>query len=444
MGDSIERSIEEELASIIERLHALYPKLIDLSLSRVEALLDKLGSPHLQLKSVIHVAGTNGKGSTIATLRAVLEASGHSCNVLTSPHLCRINERIRLSGEDIQSATLIDLLKECMHVNASAPITFFEMMAAASFLACARYPADYTLVETGLGGRFDATNVIPDPAATIITSISYDHQEFLGNTLPKIAFEKAGIMKSGSPCIISHQTAHALKEGVMDVFQSHALSTGSSLYQYGSEWVTEPKRDEIRFSFQGENYIFPQPNLVGSHQIYNTGAALAALKVIPAFSFDPEKISTGLGQIEWPGRLQKLQNHPLKKLLNQEDDELWIDGGHNQEAGHILADQAKKWAEEDSKPLHLIVGMVNRKDPKAFLEPLAQYASSVIFIPIPGDYSCFSPDEMEAHVKDLEFQKLYKAENAEDALKTLSNSAGAKRVLIAGSLYLVGHVLGMA
>ena len=418
-----------------------------MSLERVERFLEQLGSPHLKLPPVIHVAGTNGKGSTIATLRSLLEASGKRIHVMTSPHLVHPTERIRLAGELISTQALVDVLEECLSVNRSEPITFFEMFTAATYLAMSRVPADFALLETGMGGRLDATNVVPDPVCTIITTISKDHEKFLGDTLKEIAFEKAGIMKAGVPCITGYQTQEANDAGVIDVFhrQSKSLSPEAILYSYGSEWNIEAVQDDLKFTWHGESIPVPRPNLVGEHQIYNCGAAIAAYRIIMTSDFDakvlsPDNPKNPLWNIHWPGRLQRLENTALNSLIPA-NAEVWIDGGHNDSAGVFLGRQAKRWLEEDGRKLHLVLAMVNRKDPKAFLEPLIPYAQSITVTEIAGEASSYSAEELYALVKPLGFENISTAKTVQAALTNIEADENS-RVLITGSLYFLGNLLG--
>ncbi len=450
---SNDAALEARLEEILGLLYSFYAQTIDMSLERVERFLTQLDNPHLKLPPVIHVAGTNGKGSTIAMLRALLEASHKRVHVMTSPHLFHTTERIRLAGDLISTKMLVDVLEECLAVNRSEPITFFEMLTAASFLAMSRIPADYVILETGMGGRLDATNVVPDPICTIITTISKDHKKFLGNTMQKIAFEKAGIMKSGVPCIIGYQTKQAHDAGVLDVFQdtSTSLPTDAKLFRYGSEWDIEPKNDGAKFTWQGESIVTSQPNLIGLHQIYNCGAALAAYRIIMKTDFDAKILSPDnpdnppvnpLRKIHWPGRLQKIESGneslALRNLLH-DTQELWCDGGHNDSAGIMLAHQAKIWQEQDQKPLHLIVAMVDRKHPKEFLEPLLPYTASITVTSIPDEASSYSVDELYDLVEPLGFKELRKSVTTAKALTNIEDRN--TRILITGSLYFIGTIL---
>lgn len=424
---------------------------IDLSLGRMTRLLNRLDDPHLKLPPVIHIAGTNGKGSTLAILRAILEASDKSVHVTTSPHLVHSTERIRLAGDLISSEMLVDILQECLDVNNGDPITYFEIFTAASFLAMSRVPADYCLVETGLGGQFDATNVMPNPICTIITNIAKDHSELLGDTLPKIAFEKAGIMKAGVPCIIGRLSEEAWETGVMDVFQqcSQGLSPDASLYRDGSEWSCEAMQDGMQFTWQGQSMHYPMPSLTGWHQIRNAGCALAAYRIIEEHAQELETLSTqlpeeavvdGLQRAEWPGRLQKITKGRFYDIL-QPTQELWFDGGHNDGAGQALACQAKQWKEEDpSRHLHLVVAMVDRKDPAAFLEPFVPYVESITLTEIPDEPSSFKTFDLKERVAPLGFRRVYTDNTLEKALQN-NIYAPNDRILVTGSLYFLGNLM---
>ncbi len=348
---------------VLERLGRLHPKLIDLSLGRVERLLAALGNPQDRLPPVVHVAGTNGKGSTVATLRACLEAGGWRVHAYISPHLVRFHERIRLAGELIEEEALLALLEECERANRGEPITYFEITTAAAFLAFSRTPADIVLLETGLGGRLDATNVVRRPAATAITPISLDHQAFLGDTIAAIAGEKAGILKSGAPAIIGPQMPEAAA-----VFAAHAAAVGAPLLRFGQEWRCTATGDGMRYEGPGWRYDLPLPSLPGAHQIINAGTAIACLEQLTGFQIAGEAIARGLRRIDWPARLQRLTHGPLVEML-PEGSELWLDGGHNPGAGAALAAMAAGWHD---RPLDLVVGMLNTKDAAGFLAPLAR------------------------------------------------------------------------
>ncbi len=436
---------EAKLDHLLQHLWSLHSKKIDLSLDRLYGFLEKIGNPHLKLPPVIHAAGTNGKGSTLAALRALLESSGKTVHFYSSPHLVHPTERIYLAGDSISTEDMLTLLEECLEINNGLPITFFEITTAAAMLAMSRVPADYCLLETGMGGRLDATNVVPDPACTIITAIGYDHTEFLGNSLQQIAREKSGIMKPGVPCIIGIQSDEALKSGVLEVF--HEISTGLSpnapLVQYGANWSIDPVANGFIFSIHDCKFSLPQPNLQGDHQLRNTGAALATLHVIEPECFDPEKLSTALQDIHWPGRLQKLGMHPYCAMV-ADGWEIWLDGGHNEAAGRVLANQAEKWARDDGRPLDLVVAKVSRKDAAGFLRPLAPHARNITLTTIENEEEMHDPEKLAETARDLGFQNVTTAPAPDNAIGQISaryKDGPPARILICGSLYLAGDVL---
>ncbi len=438
-------AVEKQLDDLLQSLYYLHSKEIDYSLDRLLAFLEKIGNPHFKLPPVIHIAGTNGKGSTLASLRRLLEASNKRVHVYTSPHLVHPTERIVLGGEPISTESLIYILKECLRINDGAPITFFEIFTAATFLVMSRTPADYTLLETGMGGRLDATNVVPNPICTIISTISKDHSEFLGDNILDIASEKAAIMKAGVPCIINHQTGIATKAGINKVFQkqSQSLSPVSPLYQYGSDFKIETGLNGSNFIWDDQLIPLAPFNLVGTHQTYNIGSAIAAYRIIMGQHFDPTILSpdhpqNALGTIFWPGRLQKITEGSLFDQIKPTQ-ELWIDGGHNDSAGEFLAQQAKIWHDQDSRPLTVIIAMVNRKTPAEFLSPLLSHESQIICTTIPNEKDTYSAEELYEKIKPLEFNNLTCAENIQAALAQVSNENA--RILATGSLYFMGALL---
>jgi dihydrofolate synthase / folylpolyglutamate synthase len=378
---------------------------------------------------VIHVAGTNGKGSTVAFLRACLEASGRRVHVYTSPHLVRFAERIRLAGALIEEQALSALLEECEQANRGEPITFFEITTAAALLAFARVPADFTLLEVGLGGRFDATNVIDHPAATAITPVSLDHQHFLGDTVGKIAFEKAGIIKPKAPVIVARQSAEAEA-----VIEARAEAQGAPLYRQGIEWQAEPRADG-GLSYRGRSaFDLPPPGLLGPHQYDNAGAALACLDWLPGFSAAADDMGRGLRAVEWPARLQRLAAGKLAALM-PEGAELWLDGGHNEAGGAALGAMAQGWRD---RKLSLVFGMLKTHDATAFLGPLTPHVAQLAAIAIPGEANSLSADEAAAAARA--------AGIAASARPSIAAAIAAvarpnTRTLICGSLYLAGRVL---
>jgi dihydrofolate synthase/folylpolyglutamate synthase len=416
---------------VLERLGLLHPKLIDLSLGRVERLLAALGDPQDRLPPVVHVAGTNGKGSTLAAMRACLEAHGARVHVYSSPHLVRFHERIRLAGRLISEEALLAVLEECEAANRGEPITYFEITTAAAFLAFARTLADIVLLETGLGGRLDATNVIRRPAVTAITPISLDHQAFLGDTIAAIAGEKAGILKSGTPAVIGPQPADAAA-----VFADRSAAVGAPLFRFGQEWRCEPAEGGMRYDGPRWRLDLPLPSLPGAHQIANAGTAIACLEQLAGPRVTGAAIREGLRRIEWPARLQRLTRGPLCAALPA-GWELWLDGGHNPGAGAVLADMAEKWRD---RPLYLVVGMLNTKDASGFLAPLARHAKALRAVTIPGEANALPAERIAATARSLGLPALT-AGSASEALHGFAAEGAAGRILICGSLHLAGTVL---
>jgi dihydrofolate synthase / folylpolyglutamate synthase len=411
--------------AILQRMMSLHPKIIDLTLDRVHRLLGLLGHPERQLPPVIHIAGTNGKGSTQAMIRAGLEADSAKVHAYTSPHLARFHERIRLAGALITEPALADLLDECVTTNGPDPITFFEITTCAAFLAFARTPADWTLLEVGLGGRLDATNVVDHPALTIITPVSLDHQQYLGETLPEIAGEKAGIIKRGVPCIVGPQQPEGL-----EVIEARAARLGAPLLVHGQHW--HAFEDRGRLIFQDDNGLLdlPLPNLPGPHQIENAGAAIMALRHLA--KGNPEAAVT---TAYWPARMQRLRHGPL--VDSAPEVELWLDGGHNPAGGQAIA---ATLARMPKRPTHLICGMLNTKDIGGYLRPMAPHATSLLAVSIPGEANTL-PAEV---TRDAALTAGIPAEIAPSvaaALATIAKATPHARVLICGSLYLAGTVL---
>ncbi|MDX1923238.1 MAG: folylpolyglutamate synthase/dihydrofolate synthase family protein [Alphaproteobacteria bacterium] len=422
---------------ILARLNAYHSVNVDLSLRDSYAqLLGALGNPQLKLPPIIHVAGTNGKGSTIAFLRAMLEASGLKVHVYTSPHLVSFHERIRLAGQLISEDDLCDVLLECERLNDGAPVTQFEITTAAAFLAFSRVTADVLLLEVGLGGRLDATNMISQPLASVITRISYDHRDFLGNSLHEIASEKAGIFRKNIPAIIAPQFAQEVTQTLIE----KAAATQTPLHAYGTDWSYTPNSTGLEFVVNGKATQFPKPNLIGMHQYANAATAIAVLKQQTKFNIDDAAIAHGVQHAEWPARLQQLKNGPLVDLLPQ-GYELWLDGGHNDSAGDMLAIQAASWAAQDKKPLMVILGMLASKHPEEFLASLASHISALAAIPIPNEKTQ-SADTLALTARETGIKITQNHQNAQDALKWLiSLSPQPARILITGSLYLAGQIL---
>lgn len=393
-------------------------------------LLEKLGSPHQHLPPIIHVAGTNGKGSTIAFLRAMLEAAGYRVHVYTSPHLERFNERIRLAGALISDDELEALLDEVMAANGGAPATFFEITTALAFLAFSRNAADIVLLETGLGGKLDCTNIIENPIASVITPISMDHIEFLGDTIEKIAGEKAGIIKSGSKCIIGAQ-----KTAARSVLKSKAEGLRNNIFTEGEDWFCIKNTDGMTFKCADTESHLPRPSLLGAHQISNAGTALACLYAIQnEFPCTLESMAKGLQNAEWPGRLERISAERLGIEIPI-GWEIWYDGGHNEAAGHILAQQAADWQAQDGKPLHIILGMMRTKDPESFLAPLLPFATTINFVAASNDITAYQPGQLQEKLAKMMTHTTYTCDKFPESWNQ-DMSDGQGRVLICGSLYL--------
>lgn len=391
---------------IVERLHALHPKLIDLSLGRLLVLLEKLGRPQERLPPVVHVAGTNGKGSTCAFLRAIAEAAGQRAHVYTSPHLVRFHERIRLAGRLVEEDRLADALEEVERVNAGADITVFEITTAVALLLFSRVPADVLVLEVGLGGRFDATNVVERPAACAITAISMDHMEFLGDTIAKIAFEKAGIIKPGVPVATGRQHPDA-----MAVIRTVAAESGAPL-------LPAARMDEYALG------------LPGPHQLDNAGIAVAALQAWAPDWLSEDALRLGLARATWPARLQRLHGALAARAAPHE---LWLDGGHNAGAGVVLAGHLAEWRD---RPLYLIIGMKQGKGAADFLRPLQPLADGVLAIREPGQHLGMAVEEIIAASGGLA-----RAGGTLAAALGMLPPGPPGRVLVCGSLYLAGEVL---
>ncbi len=412
------------IEGVIARLHGLHPRLIDLSLDRLRVLLAKLGGPERRLPPVVHVAGTNGKGSTCAFLRAIGEAAGWRVHVYTSPHLVHFNERIRIAGRLIDDATLAATLEEVERVNAGAPITVFEVITAAAFVLFAQTPAELCVLEVGLGGRGDATNVIERPVASAITSISFDHRDLLGDTIAAIASEKAGIMKAGAAVAIGEQPPD-----VEQVLLAEALRRGTPVGLRGRDWSIRPHAGGLRYDDAAGSLNLPLPALVGAHQHDNAAIAVAALR-LSGLAIPEPAFTSGLAAAEWPARLQRLRGR-LAGLVPGRD--LWLDGGHNPGAGRVLAAQLDAWGGET----HLVVGMKQSKDAAAFLRPLLARAASVFAVSEPGQHLALPVDAIAAAADG----RARIGPRVEDALHALAREGGPGRVLICGSLYLAGEVL---
>ncbi len=419
--------------AILERLGGLYPRTIDLSLDRVRGLMSRLGNPQDRLPPVIHVAGTNGKGSTVAFLRSCLEAAGYRVHVYTSPHLVRFAERIRLAGRLISDDALVALLDEVERCNAGDPITLFEVTTAAAFLAFNRVPADVVLLETGLGGRLDATNLLAAPAVTAITPVSMDHMSFLGNTVAAIAGEKAGILKLRRPAVIARQTPEA--DGVI---ATRAAAIDAPLFRQDREWQAVATASGWRYSSANLTADLPLPGLAGAHQIDNAGCALACLEQLDGFSVDVRSMAAGMTRVYWPARLQPLKRGPINDLLGP-NFEVWLDGGHNPAAGDILAGTMATWPK---RALYLVLGMLSNRSPPEFIAPLLPYLAGIHTVAIPGEVNAHSA-EASATLLASSGITATPADSVMDAVAAIRDDVGSAggRVLICGSLYLAGQVL---
>jgi len=426
--------------TILTRLHSLHPKLIDLSLERMWRLLERLEHPERQLPPVIHVAGTNGKGSTIAFLRAILEAAGLRVHVYTSPHLVRFNERFRLGGAAggvlVSDDELASTLEECERSNAGAPITVFEITTAVGLLLFARRPADVLLLEVGLGGRLDATNVVDEPLATVITPVGLDHLDFLGDSIEKVAFEKAGIIKPGVPVIVGPQSRDALR-----VIERQAARLSAPVRIAGEHWTVSEENGRLVYQDDDGLLDLPAPRLHGRHQFDNAGAAIAALRTLVEPKIPNSAYEVGLTKAEWPARLQRLTQGNLMPLAPS-GSELWLDGGHNPDGSRAVAAALAEVEERVSRPLILVVGMLASKDAAGFLRNFSGLARHLIAVPIPHQEKSVDPRTLAEIARSMNIA----ADTAESAEAALTLMAGydfepPPRILFTGSLYLAGEIL---
>lgn len=432
-------TVTSDLDAQLDRLTRLHPKLIDLSLGRVERLLAKLGNPHHRLPPVVHVAGTNGKGSTVAFLKAITEAAGYRVHVFTSPHLRRFNERIAIAkaggAQSIDDAALADVLARTEAANGGDAITFFEITTAAAFLAFSERPADLVILETGLGGRLDATNVIARPLLTAITPVSFDHCEFLGNTIEAIAGEKAGIIKPERPVVVSRQ-----REAALNVIRARAEALKAPVAALGAEWDVFEQQARLVYQDEAGLLDLPLPRLRGRHQIDNAGTAIAAARRLEGFAIPDAAFARGVQNATWPARLERL---PVGRLHSfaPEGSDIWLDGGHNPAAGEAIAQALADLDDRAPTPIHLIVGMLARKDAKGFFRPFQGLSELTTTIAVPGQAQAYSATDL-AQLARQAGVAASPAESLEGALERSNVYAdGPVRILIAGSLYLAGHVL---
>ncbi len=413
--------------AILERMMSLHPKVIDLTLDRMWRCLEAVGNPHQAIPPVIHLAGTNGKGSTQAMIRAGLEAEGQRVHAYTSPHLARFHERIRVAGEIIDEGKLTQLLDDVYNANDGGTITYFEITTVAAFLAFAQQKADWTLLEVGLGGRHDATNVVDQPRLTVITKVDLDHQQFLGDTIPEIAGEKAGIIKRGVPVVVGQQ-----HDAALDVIEREAARHGASVIAYGQQWHAWEERGRMVFQDETGLLDLPLPNLRGPHQVGNAGMAIAALRHL---GFGETACEGAVASAFWPARMQRLKSGVLVDAAP--DAELWLDGGHNPAAGAALAETLDGLPD---RPTHMICGMLSTKDVAGYLAPLAKHAVSLRAIAIPGESATLPAEETRDAALSVGMTAQV-APSVAEALVDIVAKEPAARVLICGSLYLAGAVL---
>lgn len=407
-------------------------KPIDFGLERILALLERLGNPHHRLPPVVHYAGTNGKGSTVAFSRAILEAAGYRVHVYTSPHLLDFNERIVLAGQEISDDMLSQIAEECRIACDDIRVTFFEGTTAMAYLAFAQVEADIVLLETGMGGRLDATNVIDQPACTVITPISLDHTEYLGPTLPIIAGEKVGILKPGVPCVASLQT-----DDVHAVIEQKAEELGCPLFSFGYDWIAEKTENGMAYRSQRGDLDLPLPSLLGDHQIINAGTALTALKCLEGFTIPDSAIAQGLTRARWMARMQQLTSGALLKRLPA-DWEIWIDGAHNPGGTHVVSCIIEDWTD---KPTYLICGFTKGRDAVACLQPFVGKAAFVGGILIETEMAAQNAETVRDAALSLGFAS-NAFESVEEVLHYLPTlSSAPARVVFCGSLYLASDVL---
>ncbi|HXN66626.1 MAG TPA: folylpolyglutamate synthase/dihydrofolate synthase family protein [Bradyrhizobium sp.] len=430
------------LDELIARLSALHPKPIDLDLARMHRLLERLDHPERKLPPVIHVAGTNGKGSTIAYLRAILEAARLRVHVYTTPYLVRINECFRLGrtggGVLVGDDELRAALEHCERANAGAPITIFEIQTAAAFWLFAQHPADVVLLEVGLGGRLDGTNVIETPLVTVIAPVSMDHTEFLGNTLAAIAREKAGILKRGVPLICAEQLPE-----VMAVIEQQAKRLRAPLHAAGEGWHVNVERGRLVYQDERGLMDLAAPKLFGRHQFDNAGLAIATLRAQSLFRIEPTAFEAGIVNAEWPARMQRLASGALVEQAPR-GSEIWLDGGHNADGGRVAAAALGDLEERVSRPLVVIAGMMGNKDAGAFLANFAGLTRHIIAVQIPDREAAMPPDRLADAARALGM-RVETAGTVEAALRSLARLTYEvpPRILITGSLYLAGHVLSL-
>jgi dihydrofolate synthase / folylpolyglutamate synthase len=418
---------------ILKRLMTFHPQFIGPELARMHRILEALDHPQKKLPPVIHLAGTNGKGSTLATLKAIFEASGKKVHAFISPHLVHYHERLTIAGKQITEAALKEVLLDCETANQGNPITHFEITAAAGLYAFSKYPADVVLLEVGLGGTWDATNVVDHPALSIITPVDIDHQQFLGDDVDTIAREKAGILKAGTPGIIGPQSDEGLR-----AIEDEAEKRGVALRVFGQDWMVFEEQGRMVFQDEKGLLDLPLPVLKGRHQILNAGTAIAAIRALPNLIAAPD-YDTGLKNTVWPARFERLKEGALVEILGSEA-ELWLDGGHNPHCAAALAETLAELEEKNSRPLYLVTAMMRRKDADGFMNPFAGLARQVRTLSVPGEDNTYSAEEL-AEIARRAGLSAAPMRDLESALKDIAAEEKAPRVLICGSLYLAGHTL---
>ena len=424
-----------EIKSVQERILPLYPRSMDLSLDRITLLLEKLGNPQKKIKNIIHIAGTNGKGSVLAYLSSILLAAGYTVDSYTSPHLVDFNERIKIGGNDYKShiddGVLEDILFECERVNNGAPITIFELITAAAFLKYSTTDSDFLLLETGLVGRLDATNVIKKPLLSIITPIGIDHQQFLGNKLEDIAIEKAGIIKKNGKTILGKQ-----EKEVLSILEEYIKRLNNKSQIWGKDYNVTSQEKQFIYEDSKYRLELPYPNLLGKHQLVNAGTAISAISSIESISLSNAHFEIGITNALWPGRLEKLEIGPLNNFISN-GTEIWLDGGHNNHAAIAISETMKEYKD---KKLIIIMAMMNTKDSMKFLSPFVNLVDQVIAIEIPNSENSLNPEKIRKNAEMLGIHALTK-NNLIEALEYTKLLSHEVRVLICGSLYLAGHVL---
>ena len=418
---------DSDSSLILDRLKSLYPKSIDLTLNRPRRLLAELDNPERKMPPVVHFAGTNGKGSTLAMVRAGLEADGQCVHAYISPHLAKFHERIRLAGSLIGEDALVGVLQECEAINKGRPISLFEITTCAAMLAFSRTEADMLLLEVGLGGRLDATNVVEQPKLTVISPVSLDHQQYLGETISQIAMEKAGILKAGVPCVVNRQTPQAMR-----VIRDTAMAKGSPLLVQGVDWQIEAFDGGLRHTNSDGHVLLPRPSLVGPHQVDNAGAAISVLRHL---GLRKPALAAALANAKWPARMQRLTKGPLVEAAGRS--ELWLDGGHNAAAGLAVA---RTLEDMPARTTRIVCGMLNTKDIRSFLAAIRKAADRLYAVAIPGEEASLPAAKVACAASEAGF-RAEPAVTTEDAVRQSVAETPDSRILICGSLYLAGSIL---